>query len=212
MKRLLILALMPLLAPPTLAANCPPVESFQVNQINYKARSAEESLHRLLRATPYQGVFETTVNSTVKARRLAGPLSKSLNLFATQTKTHWQQDGCQLRFVDQTIGAASALPITPKVASVTLPANSGEKTITTWTLRAESPIHVQFAEWAQRAGWHFEWKLEKSWRVPAATQFSGTFDEALAQAVEGLYAEGKPVRLILWEGNRFAEIVDVDAK
>lgn len=81
-----------------------------------------------------------------------------------------------------------------------------------WTLQADIPIHVQFAEWARRAGWNYEWRLEKSWRVPAATSFSGTFDQALAEAVEALHAQGKPVRLILWEGNRFAEIVDVDAK
>jgi hypothetical protein len=48
--------------------------------------------------------------------------------------------------------------------------------------------------------------------VPADASFGGTFDEALAKVVQALYDQGKGVKLILWEGNKFAEVVDVNVR
>ena len=216
MKRIIVLAAASFLMAPTLAAECKPVEKFKVGKNTYKLRSAQESLDHLLRATPYKGTVTVRPEVMVKARRISGPLALSLDALAAQTGTHWQQEGCAIRFVEKEVKArAPQADSIPVVSKITLVPNGGapaKPPAPTWTLRVDTPIHLQFAEWAQRAGWHFEWRLEKSWIVPATAQFSGSFDEAIAQAVEGLYAQGKPVRLILWEGNRFAEIVDVDAK
>lgn len=79
--------------------------------------------------------------------------------------------------------------------------------ITSWTFGTDKAIHVQLQEWARLAGWRLEWRLEKSWMVPAPTEFHGTYDQMLEQVVGQLYAEGKPVRLVLFEGNHYAEIV-----
>lgn len=213
MRRMIIVAMASMLAMPVLAEECKPVESFKVGRINYRARPLQQALSHILRGTPYQGSVENKPQAMVRARRLNGPLSKTLDLLAAQTGSSWQQEGCKVRFADKSGKLPSATPVTvaPKVAAVSAQ-DTPKAVAATWTLRANTPIHLQFAEWAQRAGWHFEWKLEKSWIVPATAQFTGTFDEALSLAVEGLYAQGKPVRLIIWEGNRFAEIVDVDAK
>ena len=211
MKRMIVVAAAAFLPISALAADCPSVTEYRVGNISYRARPMQQSLDHLLRATPYKGVVEAKSETVVKARRLAGSLSRSLDFLAAKTGTRWQQDGCVLRFGDKPAGtAATPLAAAPRVAQVS--AEAAKPAAAVWTLKADVPIHLQFAEWARRAGWHFEWKLEKSWIVPATAQFSGTFDEVLSQAVEGLYAQGKPVRLILWEGNRFAEIVDVDAK
>lgn len=209
MKRAIILAAMALAAHSAVAAACVPAENYRVGRIAYRMRTAGETLGHILRGTPYQGVFEAKAEAQVKAKRLAGPLSRSLDALAEQTGTRWRQEGCQIRFSDRT--ASTASPAQGN-ASAAKPDPGAKPAAAVWTLKADEPIHLQFAEWARQAGWHFEWRLERSWRVPAATQFTGSFDQALSEAVEGLYAQGKPVRLILWEGNRFAEIVDVDAK
>lgn len=81
-----------------------------------------------------------------------------------------------------------------------------------WSLSAGKTLHEQLAAWAERAGWSFAWRPTKSWLVPADATFTGTFDEAIEKVAETLYGQGKPVRLVLWEGNRFAEIIDVNIK
>lgn len=218
MKRMLVVAAAVLLPASGFAATCKPVAEFRVGFTAYKARSPEKALERMLRGTPYKGIVEGANAAPERTRRLAGPLTLTLDRFAGQFGLSWEQDGCQLKFVPQSARQALSHPsvdvtraaINPiSVQAQSAPVVQGA---TAWALQPDTPIHLQFADWARLAGWTFEWRLQKSWLVPAATQFTGTFDEALAQAVEALHAQGKPVRLILWEGNRFAEIVDVDAR
>lgn len=222
MKRMIVVATVALLAAPAYAAECKPAEKYKVSRISYKARSLDQSLRHIVRGTPYRVEVEGGTKSSVKARRLSGALSLTLNQLAAQTGMAWQQEGCLLRFTAKqakpvilapapvaTIAPAPVVQaVVPVVAQPTAPA----PVPTTWFLQSDMPIHKQFADWAHIAGWKFEWRLEKSWLVPAATKFNGTFDQALSEAVISLHAQGKPVRLIIWEGNRFAEIVDVDAK
>ena len=207
----------------TSSATCKPVAEYKVRRISYKSRSLDQSLQHILLGTPYRGVVEGGEKVRIKAKRLSGPLSLTLDQVAGQVGMTWQQDGCVIRLTDKSVKSISASEPAPvstltasPVASTETKAAATQPTLkpmpTIWPLEADQPIHKQFAEWARSAGWRFEWRLDKSWFVPAATQFSGTFDQALSEAVESLYAQGKPVRLILWEGNRFAEIVDVDAK
>lgn len=81
----------------------------------------------------------------------------------------------------------------------------------TWAIRAGQPIHTQIREWATLADWDVRWSLNKSWVAPADVEFSGEFIEALSALVNGLYEEGRPVKLLAWTGNRYAEIVGSDA-
>lgn len=214
MKRTIgVLALL-LTAAPVFAAECGPAAEYTVTRMAYRARPLEQALNHMLRGTPYRAAVSGKFAYPVKIQRASGPLSRSLDRMAAQTGLSWRQEGCLLHFEGNSPAGKVAVPLAASAKVIPIPAQEERSKPETqiWTLRADVPIHKQFAEWAQRAGWHFEWRLEKSWIVPAGTQFSGSFDEALAQAVEALYAQGKPVRLILWEGNRFAEVVDVDAK
>lgn len=219
MKRKVVVAIMAILPATVLAADCEPVADYKVGYVAYKARPLEQTLQRMLKGSPYKAVVESGTHSPQRTKRLAGPLPRTLDNLASQFELQWQQDGCLIRFSAKAAGA-SASPVNtrvtitsaPPVAEVRIQASPSASTTGPWALQAGRPIHVQFADWARTAGWTFEWRLEKSWIVPAAAQFPGSFDEALSQAVEALHAQGKPVRLILWEGNRFAEIVDVDAK
>ena len=93
-----------------------------------------------------------------------------------------------------------------------IPAVVGTGANQSWSLSAGKTLHEQLAAWAERAGWSFAWRPEKGWLVPADATFTGTFDVAIEKVVKMLYSQGKPVRLELWEGNRFAEIIDVNVK
>lgn len=79
-----------------------------------------------------------------------------------------------------------------------------------WTLQEGAEIHKELARWAEKAGWLFDWKPKRTWIIPAPAKFSGSFEDAISAVIEGLYAQGKGVRLVLWEGNRFAEVIEVD--
>ncbi|WP_164932029.1 toxin co-regulated pilus biosynthesis Q family protein [Janthinobacterium sp. 17J80-10] len=210
---------MAILPATVLAADCEPVADYRVGYVAYKARPLEQSLQRMLRGSPYKAIVDGGAPAAQRTKRLAGPLSRTFDSLASQFELQWQQEGCLVRFSAKaprasTSPANSRVTITPAspVAEVRIQDSSSQSAVTAWALQAGRPIHLQFADWARTAGWTFEWRLEKSWIVPAAAQFSGSFDDALAHAVEALHAQGKPVRLILWDGNRFAEIVDVDAK
>lgn len=81
-----------------------------------------------------------------------------------------------------------------------------------WVLAQGMPVHSQIAGWATAAGWHLDWKLNRSWLVPATTHFTGSFDQAVEQVILALAAEGKPVELTIWEGNKVAEIIETSPR
>lgn len=105
---------------------------------------------------------------------------------------------------------ASVQPVV--VAQPTPVASATPAAPASWTLQAGLPINSQIEKWAEQAGWSFTWKPERTWVVPADASFGGTFDEALAKVVQALYDQGKGVKLMLWEGNKFAEVVDVNVR
>jgi len=81
-----------------------------------------------------------------------------------------------------------------------------------WQLRRGVPVHTQLQGWAQGSDWTLTWQPRVSWLVAADVAFDGSFEEALKAVIEGLFFEGKPVRLVLWQGNRLAEVVSSDAR
>jgi len=83
---------------------------------------------------------------------------------------------------------------------------------TRWQLRRGVPVHTQLQGWASNSDWTLTWQPRVSWLVAADVTFDGTFEEALKAVIEGLFFEGKPVRLVLWQGNRLAEVVSSDAR
>ena len=81
-----------------------------------------------------------------------------------------------------------------------------------WVLVGGKSIRTQLAQWAEVAGWHIDWKINVDWIVPSSVTYGGTFDHALETVIEQLYAQGKPVRLMIWNGNQVAEVVGNDVK
>lgn len=105
--------------------------------------------------------------------------------------------------------AAKAITVNASDTKVVVE-GSGDNNV--WTLSAGLPIHTQLNEWAQRAGWSFAWRPERTWLVPADATFTGSFDKAISAVIQALFDQGKGVRLALWEGNKFAEVTDVNVR
>ncbi len=81
-----------------------------------------------------------------------------------------------------------------------------------WLLQGGQPVHAQLQAWAAEAQWQLVWRPRVSWLVTADTRFEGSFTEAIEKVTLGLFHEGKPVRLVLWEGNRVAEVLSNDIR
>lgn len=76
-----------------------------------------------------------------------------------------------------------------------------------WQLREGLPIHSQLQSWAEQSGWKLIWQPEFSWLAAADSTFHGDFSEAAEQVIEALFNEGQPVRIVMWQQNRVAEVV-----
>jgi len=93
-----------------------------------------------------------------------------------------------------------------------LPAPSTKPLPQRWQLRRDALLHEELADWAGRAGWQLRWQPGVTWQVAADSSFSGEFPDAIASVIESLYLEGRPVRLVLWEGNQVAEVVSHEVR
>jgi len=101
-------------------------------------------------------------------------------------------------------GAIVAVDATPAVEPAARQAR--------WQLRRGVPVHTQLQGWAASSDWTLNWQPRVSWLVAADVAFDGSFEDALKSVIEGLFFEGKPVRLVLWQGNHLAEVVSSDAR
>lgn len=109
-----------------------------------------------------------------------------------------------------TAPAVQAAPVL--VAAIASPVQAEATPEVSWKLVRGIALHTQLQKWATTAGWQLEWKLNRSWVVPADVKLTGTFDQALEQVINALAGEGKPINLVLWEGNHVAEINETAAR
>jgi len=106
--------------------------------------------------------------------------------------------------------APQRTPLASEASEVLLKPSTVDEVQSRWQLRRGLPVHTQLFSWAERSGWTLAWKPRVSWLVAADIEYQGNFEQALTEVVEGLFFEGKPIRLVMWEGNRLAEVVPSD--
>lgn len=68
-------------------------------------------------------------------------------------------------------------------------------------LVAGQPVGRQMKEQGAAQGWQVVWNIDHDWLAPADTTLSGTFDQAVRQAVEAMAAEGAPIRATVYTAN-----------
>jgi len=80
-------------------------------------------------------------------------------------------------------------------------------------LRTGEPIHTELKRWAEFYGWDFYWYHDRSWKTLRDTTIAKPkFDDAVAEVIDILRAEGKPVRLRISEGNRVMEVLSTEVR
>jgi hypothetical protein len=182
------------------AQSCGKLTDYDVPTITFAKLSLAEGLGRILAGTPFQLVIESDNTARVSAVSVSGPLSSVLEGLSRHARFTYRQDRCTVVVAglksDSTVNVIDSKVLAAK----------------TFQLTGGTPVHTQLAAWAKEAGWDFHWGPQKSWMVPADMSFDGTIDQAVSKVISLLHAQGKPVRLMVWEGNRFLEVVDVDAK
>jgi len=125
------------------------------------------------------------------------PLSPIALLLPMVVATSWAQDSVQTAALADAATDTITVPIAPTQI---------------WQLHKGLPVHSQLQSWAERSCWTLVWQHKTSWLVAGDVEFEGDFEEALKAVIEGLFFEGKPIRLVLWQGNRLAEVIPNDVR
>lgn len=100
------------------------------------------------------------------------------------------------------VAAAESTRVTPTVTA-----------LKQYVLRQGEAIHSEMQAWAKAEGWTLNWKLAKSWRIPAGITISAAdCSDAVNQVITGLYEEGKPVKLSGNKGNMYMEVVSNEVR
>lgn len=94
--------------------------------------------------------------------------------------------------------AAAGAAVAPAPAAQTMPSQ--------WVIHKGETISSALKSWAKTAGWVVEWNLQKDWDAPQNTSFSGSFEQALAQAVKALAANGADIRVVIHSANQIAVV------
>lgn len=167
---------------------CGGFADYDVKKVSFKDAPLREAIAKITAGMPWQIEIDGGEDVMVSATDVSGPLSMVLGKLSAQAGFAYKQDRCVLQ-----IKAEKAKP--PK-----------------WRLTGGAPIHDQLVSWGNAAGWSVRWSVPVSWAVAADSEFGGDFPEAITKVIELLYAEGKPVRLMLWDGNRVAEVISSDVR
>lgn len=133
----------------------------------------------------------------------------------------------QVKVSDQEYKAAKpvrALPASAHVAMPTdgettfdLPIDAAELMVVRtrpFLIRKGLPIHQQLEAWARFAGWEFIWYPSVSWKAIGDADMNShkEISAAVADVVNILREEGKPIRLRISEGNRIMEVVSNEVR
>jgi hypothetical protein len=111
-----------------------------------------------------------------------------------------------------TAAASTSKPASVQNSAYSLPAPIVQPLPQRWQLHRDALLHEELANWAAQAGWQLRWEPGVTWQVAADSSFSGEFPDAIASVIENLFLEGRPVRLVLWEGNKVAEVVSHEVR
>jgi hypothetical protein len=82
-----------------------------------------------------------------------------------------------------------------------------------YMLRTGEPIHTELKRWAEHYGWDFYWYHASSWKTLRETSINkGPVEDAVAEVIDILRAEGKPVQLRISAGNRVMEVLSTEVR
>lgn len=107
---------------------------------------------------------------------------------------------------------SSQLPIAPAKPAIEAVASVARVPIE-HRLRTGEPIHTELKRWAEHDGWEFRWYHAMSWKTLRESLIDKpNVEEAIAEVIDILRNEGKPVQLRISEGNRVMEVLSTEVR
>lgn len=76
-----------------------------------------------------------------------------------------------------------------------------------WRIERDERIDLALQRWATSVGWTLVWGPSISWECPSTVTFQGDFQSVAVQVVSALNADGKRLRLRIYESGQYMEVV-----
>lgn len=77
----------------------------------------------------------------------------------------------------------------------------------TWRIERDERVDLALQRWATSVGWTLVWGPSISWECPSTVTFQGDFQSVAVQVVSALNADGKRLRLRIYESGQYMEVV-----
>lgn len=130
-----------------------------------------------------------------------------LALAAGSSAVSWAQ---AIEVSTQAFGSSPALPFAPAAQAVPAPAAMPPS----FVLRKDEAIHEALQSWAKLSGWELIWYPGVSWKTLRGADLSKQAEvtAAVAEVIDILRDEGKPVRLRISDGNKVMEVLSNEVR
>ncbi len=107
---------------------------------------------------------------------------------------------------------SSPLPIAPARPAINEVATATRAPME-YRLRTGEPIHSELKRWAEHDGWEFRWYHPTSWKTLRETLINKpNVEDAVAEVIDILRSEGKPVQLRISKGNYVMEVLSTEVR
>ena len=80
---------------------------------------------------------------------------------------------------------------------------------TSWPVPSGSYLRATLQTWSQSAGWMLVWDSPLDYRVRAAAQFRGSYEDAVRRLVDAIHETNPELRATLYRGNRVLHVETV---
>lgn len=171
------------------SASCVRATEFTVDSLNLTEAHVAPAFEQAARPAGFTVVSHVSTELKLNAEGLGGPLDAVLDLIAEQSDVEYRIEGCKL-----VLYAKGAAPVDQ-----------------VFSMRESLELHSELGKWAEAAGWRLVWTLPHTWKVFADTEIRALDAvKATGHVIEILRDEGKPVRLVVYQGNRVMEVVSSD--
>jgi hypothetical protein len=80
---------------------------------------------------------------------------------------------------------------------------------TSWPVPSGSYLRATLHTWSQSAGWMLVWDSPLDYRIRAAAQFRGNYEDAVRRLVDAIHETNPELRATLYRGNRVLHVETV---
>jgi hypothetical protein len=167
-----------------------------------------EAVAKIANIGNYILVSEISSSLTITAKNISGTMTEALTRITDKASIGYRVDTdiCQIvlySLQDASLAIAYPMHFTDNLSSV--PENL------VYSLRTGNLINEELVSWATPERWQLIWQVPSTWRVFANAAYrKKSAVEAISEVITQIRAEGKAIRMVVYEGNRVIEILPTD--